>query len=1264
MLLLVAMSIGRTALANYQAYLHGELFRSSFMQRLGRFGRCLAQSVATSYLLSWLDGHYGHRLTLLKLAWREDLTSMLHTRYFRDMAYYKLANVDRAVSHPEQRICEDVPKFCHGFVDVVGNCIPAAVDSAFYSVRLYQLARSNKYSLGMVAYIMSAGTLMAVTSPNFGRLFRRTQELEGAYRGLQSRLQANSESVALYGGIAVEGDGIRSSFRTLQHHLEDVLLRQWRFGMLSDFALKYLGATASVYMIVGPFFDGHLRPGGSFEGRAAMLSQMRYHASVIISLFSSLGVLGGVDQQLKKLGAYASRINELKVACESVGSGRRGGTLHLEDGSMGAGKEAGGVVEDSEEISFEDVTVMTPADTKLIEGLTLTVKPGMKLLVTGPNGAGKSSLFRVLGGLWPFTKGRVSKPGGSSAGLASDIYYVPQRPYVSIGTLMEQLVYPCSPDGPDGETLELPELRALLKTVDLVHLFELYGTEDVVNWGDVLSLGEQQRLGMARLFYHRPRFAILDECTSGVTTDMEQRFCDIVQAMGCTCITISHRPALAAFHDVVLHLDGEGGWTLKDLSKIKQDTAPPVLTPQSTASSQRGVDSDIVLHGMVQSKITKRTASYEDLHLGAIVAKNPEHVRISHVPGEELRSSSHMASRKRTAEQRKREWRLIRHFIPQGREVFQVAALAATVLMRTALSDRIANLNGTSVQLALAQDRAGFVALLKTSVAQSAASAIVAPSLRYLTNILAVTWRARLTKVLCRDYLTSSSFYNVIHRKGMGDADQRITRDVERLCDDTAALVPSMVKPIVDVLWFSLRCYQLTGLKGTAVVYAYTLLGYSTLRALTPNLGKFSSEEFEREGAFRHSHTRLGACSESVAFFGGGDREGSLIGNRFHALCEHIAASSRARLRYDIFDNFLTVHLPHCATWVATLIFAMEYPGDYSGLADVQGNMVRDMRYLATVVYNNFTAYGDILGLYKRFVELRGGFTRVCDMMDAAHCARLEAERPSYTEDAAVGPTRLLTDYIPEGDEPLIRFQGATIVTPKDKTLAEQLNLTVALRRNLLVTGPNGSGKSSIFRVLAGLWPLPEGRISVCGHGAGLSPDVFHVPQKPYTAIGTLREQIFYPQRVEEALAVHGCSSAGEMDASLQELMRAVKLEYLVERWGWDAATEWGERLSLGEQQRLGMARLFFHCPKFAVLDECTNATSVDIEEALYRHANKLGITLITISQRPALVKYHAQELRLIDGEGAWTLHNIKKEGRGGGAAHRREFFLSDTDSD
>lgn len=99
--------------------------------------------------------------------------------------------------------------------------------------------------------------------------------------------------------------------------------------------------------------------------------------------------------------------------------------------------------------------------------------------------------------------------------------------------------------------------------VDLEYLLDRYPPEKEINWGDELSLGEQQRLGMARLFYHKPKFAILDECTSAVTTDMEERFCAKVRAMGTSCITISHRPALVAFHDVVLSLDGEGGWSVQ-----------------------------------------------------------------------------------------------------------------------------------------------------------------------------------------------------------------------------------------------------------------------------------------------------------------------------------------------------------------------------------------------------------------------------------------------------------------------------------------------------------------------------------------------------------------------------------------------------------------------------------------------------------------------------------------------------------------------------
>ena len=195
---------------------------------------------------------------------------------------------------------------------------------------------------------------------------------------------------------------------------------------------------------------------------------------------------------------------------------------------------------------------------------------------------------------------------------------------------------------------------------------------------------------------------------------------------------------------------------------------------------------------------------------------------------------------------------------------------------------------------------------------------------------------------------------------------------------------------------------------------------------------------------------------------------------------------------------------------------------------------------------------------------------------------------------------------------------------------------------------------------MRGLWPLPSGGIYQ-PEGAGAGRGVFYVPQRPYTTPGSLRDQVVYPLSARDALARTAQGGSGEagaqaaLDAQLDGLMGVVRLQYLVPReGGWDATKEWGEVLSLGEQQRLGMARLFYHRPAFCVLDECTNATSVDVEEALYRHAAALGITLVTITQRTALVKYHARELRLLDGAGAWELREIQAlaapSGGGGGS--------------
>jgi ABC-type uncharacterized transport system fused permease/ATPase subunit len=379
----------------------------------------------------------------------------------------------------------------------------------------------------------------------------KEQQLEGEYRQLHSRLRTHSESIAFYGGETREESHIQQKFKNLVSHMSHVLHDHWWFGMIQDFLLKYLGATVAVILIIEPFFSGHLRPDDSTLGRAEMLSNIRYHTSVIISLFQALGTLSISSRRLNRLSGYADRIHELMAVSRELSG---------DDKSSFQRNRSRNYLSEANYVEFSDVKVVTPTGNVLVEDLTLRVEQGSNLLITGPNGSGKSSLFRVLGGLWPLVSGHIVKPGVGSD-LNKEIFYVPQRPYMAVGTLRDQLIYPLT-SGQESELLTEIGMVELLKNVDLEYLLDRYQPEKEVNWGDELSLGEQQRLGMARLFYHKPKFAILDECTSAVTTDMEERFAAKVRAMGTSCITISHRPALVAFHDVVLSLDGEGGWSV------------------------------------------------------------------------------------------------------------------------------------------------------------------------------------------------------------------------------------------------------------------------------------------------------------------------------------------------------------------------------------------------------------------------------------------------------------------------------------------------------------------------------------------------------------------------------------------------------------------------------------------------------------------------------------------------------------------------------
>ncbi|KAL8475087.1 hypothetical protein ACS0TY_031493 [Phlomoides rotata] len=1165
---LVAIAVSRTAVSNRLAKVQGFLFRSAFLRRVPAFIRLIIENIVLCFLLSTLNSTSKYITGTLSLRFRKILTKLTHTQYFQNMVYYKMSHVDGRITNPEQRIASDIPKFCSELSDLVQEDLIAVTDGLLYTWRLCSYA-SPKYIFWILGYVLGAGAAIRNFSPAFGKLMSKEQQLEGEYRQLHSRLRTHAESIALYGGENREEFHIQKKFNNLVRHMRVVLHDHWWFGMIQDFLLKYLGATVAVILIIEPFFSGNLRPDSSTLGRAEMLSNLRYHTSVIISLFQSLGTLSISSRRLNRLSGYADRIHEL------MGISRE---LAVRDTSSQQSDGSRNYVSEATYIEFEGVKVVTPTGNVLVEDLTLRVETGSNLLITGPNGSGKSSLFRVLGGLWPLVSGHIVKPGHGSD-LNKEIFYVPQRPYTAVGTLRDQLIYPLTVDQ-EVEPFTQSEMAELLKNVDLEYLLDRYPSEKEVNWGDELSLGEQQRLGMARLFYHKPKFAILDECTSAVTTDMEERFCSKVRAMGTSCITISHRPALVAFHDMVLSLDGEGGWSVH-----YKRTDSPALTEsefvkKSSSESERQSDAMTVQRAFASTKKDPAFSASRSHSLELLATSLTDGDDYAPPVFPQLQSVPRMLPLRVAS--------MFKILVPTvlDKQGAQLLAVAILVLSRTWISDRIASLNGTTVKYVLEQDKAAFIKLIGVSVLQSAASSFVAPSLRHLTALLALGWRIRLTKHLLRNYLRNNAYYKVFYMSQVNvDADQRLTQDLEKLTTDLSGLVTGMVKPTVDILWFTWRMKLLTGRRGVAFLYAYMLLGLGFLRSVTPDFGDLTSHGQQLEGTFRYMHERLRTHAESVAFFGGGAREREMIESRFNELFSHSMLLLKKKWLFGIIDDFITKQLPHNVTWGLSLLYAMEHKADRA-LTSTQGELAHALRFLASVVSQSFLAFGDILELHRKFLELSGGINRIFELEELL--------------DAAQHGGSLRTKSTELHSDDIISFSKVDIITPSQKILARQLTCDIVPGKSLLVTGPNGSGKSSIFRVLRGLWPVLNGKLIKPYQEVGSESRsrLFYVPQKPYTCLGTLRDQIIYPLSCDEAekRIVHSVTEGQEpigstsvLDAHLKTILENVKLLYLLEReGGWDACQNWEDILSLGEQQRLGMARLFFHKPQFGVLDECT----------------------------------------------------------------------------
>ena len=504
-----------SALQNYQTEkIFDELFHFTYL--------------AFTYIVLAVYSYYLQQVLILN--WRRWLTERFIEIWLKNKTYYNLQMFGKDTDNPDQRISEDVRLFVEMTLSFAIGLLKAVTTLASFVVILYELSGSLKFNLfgqewEISGYLFWAAFFYSILGTWVTHLVGRKlvklnfiqQRYEADFRFSMIRLRESSESVAFYRGEDQESKVFKERFTLLLDNFWKIVNKQkqlvWLNSGYSQIAIIFPFVAAMNRYLAKEFTLGGLMQVASAFGR------VQDSLSYFVDTYSSLATWQSVVMRLTYFGRH---MQEVSAEAER---------FHLERFVA------------AEEVRADNMQVNLPDGTPLLQNINFTLQPGSNVLIKGVSGSGKSTLLRAIAGIWPFVEGKIVLPEQEK------LMFIPQKPYLPLGSLREALLYPGNKPVSDEVLVNLMEECQIGYLKDKLDI--------VADWSHVLSVGEQQRLAYVRAHIQEPVWLFLDEATSALDEETEAKMYSLIgeRLANTTIVSIGHRSTLNKYHQLVLELD-------------------------------------------------------------------------------------------------------------------------------------------------------------------------------------------------------------------------------------------------------------------------------------------------------------------------------------------------------------------------------------------------------------------------------------------------------------------------------------------------------------------------------------------------------------------------------------------------------------------------------------------------------------------------------------------------------------------------------------